>query len=437
MNDAVLVRSSMRSWDFSLLLVVAVVLLVGAGVTIAVGNGLLAIALAALAGACGLVGVVGRQRRVRRRLWVRDTGDGFVISDHEGDRQIDDDQVLSMAIDFKENYFRGVLKSRTRRFMVWLPTEGERPERLEMTNKIPPSSADPLAGLIGRLGTRLLKQAEGDMQAGRPVLGECWTLEGGQLKVRQADGTIACRIEDVAAVDEVDSQVCIWRAGVAAPLARVPAKSANAYLLYRLLLDRLAQRPTTATVPAEESLGRRNPESRYEDVEAFTYSAERHFQHGAYTGTLFDLTFDPVAERKADRIRYMITLKNADSELERLRDQVSRMIAGRMAQRLAAKRPVDWTPRLHLLPDGIEYRWTRFLGRKESVVVPFGEIETFTVDERVFRLWVKGRGKPVIRESTRARISLPGSTCSCPWSTRSRPVSSSLQEGRHCQCVFA
>jgi hypothetical protein len=322
---------------------------------------------------------------------------------------------------------------------------------------------------------------QSNMQTGRPVLGECWTLEGGQLSVRQTDGSIACRIEDVVAVDVVDSQVCIWRSGVVAPVARVPAKSANAYLLHHLLLDRLAQRPTAATVPSEESLGRLIFERktskgnlvalvlvtvgfavlavivglkgfpqidvvlaalfllgfavacglgvvhcqraifrcheyglyktgltgtrtlRYEDVEAFTYSAERHFQHGAYTGTLFDLTFDPVAERKADRIRYMVTLKNADSELERLRDQVSRMIAGRMAQRLAAKRPVDWTPRLHLLPDGIEYRRTRFLGRKESVVVPFGEIETFTVDERVFRLWMKGRGKPVIRESTRAR----------------------------------
>jgi hypothetical protein len=84
------------------------------------------------------------------------------------------------------------------------------------------------------------------------------------------------------------------------------------------------------------------------------------------------------------------------------------MIAVRMAQRLAAQEVVAWTPSLRFLPEGIEYRPTGFLGRKEPVVIPYPDIANWTVDQGAFCLWVKDRKKPVVREDTSRPNFFPG-----------------------------
>jgi hypothetical protein len=486
MHDAVLVRSSMRTWEFTLLLGAGLVVLVGAGIAAAEGHGAAALALALLAGVCALAGVWGRRRRVRLRRWVQDMGAGFVIRDSSGERRVQDDGVLSMAIIHKENYVNGLLKSVTRRFVVWLATEDPKPERFEMTNTIAVGGADPLAGLISRLGDRLFQQAKNDLDAGRSVLGECWTLEDGVLSISHKDGMKTCRVQEVAAVQSVDAHLCIWQRDEEIPFAKVPTKTANAYLLMRLLDEQLTNRPTGKAPPHEDHLGRiifeRKPAKsslvslvvlsvaffiaalvfaacaimqlnlaflalaclgagvacslgvlhcrraafrchqygvslsgirrtrvlRYADLEAFSYSAIRHFHHGAYTGTSLGLSFEPAAERKAERIRYNVTLRNADTELDNLRDQVSQMMAARMAQRLAAKQPADWTRRLRFLPEGIEYRPPGFFSRKEPVLVRYADIRHYTLEKGTFFLWVGDHKKPLVREATAARNFFPG-----------------------------
>src|SRR6266478_99828 len=116
MNDAVLVRSSLRSWDFILLLISAGALLILAGLLALGGEEVVATVLAAASAAALLTSILGWRRRIRLRQWVRDTGAGFVVSDSSGERTIEDDQVLSMALIYANNYSQGLLTSVTRRF---------------------------------------------------------------------------------------------------------------------------------------------------------------------------------------------------------------------------------------------------------------------------------------------------------------------------------
>jgi hypothetical protein len=484
MKDPVLVRSSMRTWDFTLLFLAGVAILAGAGVLASKGQTAGAVLVAAVGGACVLGTVLGRWYRVRRRRWVQDLGDGFRVIDNTGEREVRDDEVLSMALSLRQNYVNGVLKSETRRFLVWLATDDPPPERLELTNTIKTGNADPLADLINRIGNRLFEFAKEDLAAGRSVLGEHWSLQDGELTVRGKGQAVACPVAEVSAVDSVDNHICVWRTGEDATFARVPVESANAHLLWRLLGEQLAQRPASSAPPAEGSLGRiifeRKPSTgqvvafalvavillvatvvlaltskwetrawalacaagavacavgavhsrwavfrcheygvfkaglmgasrlQYADVEAFSYSAVRHFHNGVYTGTIFNLKFEPTPEHKADRIQYNVNLRNADQQLETLRDQVSRMIASRMAQQLAKKVPVRWTARLQFLPDGIEFQPGGLFGKKVPVVVRFPEVYTYRIDQGTFYLWTRDQKKPVIQEAMTQPNFFPG-----------------------------
>jgi hypothetical protein len=484
MNDRVLVRSTMRTWDFTLLLIAGIVLLVGAAVAAGFGRVLVAAPLGLAGCGCVLGAVLGQRRRVQRRQWVQDLGDGFLVIDQAGERRFADDDVLSMALTRKNNYVNGLLTSETRRLLVWLTSDEPVPEGLEMVNTVKTGTVDPLAGLINRLGDLLFRRAGDDLAAGQAVLGEGWTLQNDVLTLRTQGAEVSCPVAELAAVDFVDADICLWRTGQDEAFARVPKKSANAYILSRLLATRLAERPTPAPPPESTGLGRvifeRRPRRgtvvvlvvlglvflfvaaiawlgggldalhwgigalvlggcflggalhaartilrchqfgvtkrglfgerslRYADVAVFSYSAVRHFHNGAYTGTIFRLGFEPVPERARDRITHSVTLPHADQELEGLRDQVSRMIAARMARQLAAGEPVRWTPHLRFVPDGVEYRPAGFFGRKEPVLVPFREIYSYQIHQGTFFLWAKGQKKAVVREAMTQRNFFPG-----------------------------
>src|SRR5215472_8012611 len=97
MNQPILIRSSLRTWDLALLSALGFALLVAAALIAGTGLHLLASIVATLGIACILGSVIGRRRRIRLRRWIQDTGTGFLITDSAGERSIEDSQVLSMA----------------------------------------------------------------------------------------------------------------------------------------------------------------------------------------------------------------------------------------------------------------------------------------------------------------------------------------------------
>jgi hypothetical protein len=251
-DKRVLVRSSLAVWDIALIAALGGGLLVCAAVLWSQPRqvrGLFLIGGAILL----LVAFFVRRGRIRQLLWVEDKGNGFVLAGRpgQGERFIEDSAVLTMAYLRNLNYERGVLVSVTRRFIVWLFSEDAQPEKLEMLTLIKPASdVDPMAGLIGRISTRLLTQARADFQAGQALLGERWSLENRQLTLRMKRVSSSCALDDVTAVDEVDEMICIWRRGQDTALARIPTKSANAHLLQQFLSEHLRNQP--AALPASE-----------------------------------------------------------------------------------------------------------------------------------------------------------------------------------------
>jgi hypothetical protein len=256
MNAPVLVRSSMRTWDFTLLLVAGIALLAGAALAAGFGRVPVAVGLGLAGCGCVLGAVLGRRRRVQRRQWVQDLGDGFLVIDQAGERRFADDDVVSMALTRKNNYVNGLLKSETRRFLVWLASDEPAPEGLEMVNTTRTGAVDPLAGLVTRIGDLLFRRAGDDLAAGQAVLGECWTLQKDALTIRTEAAEVSCALADLAAVDFVDEDICLWRTGQDEAFARVPKKSANAYVLSRLLAEKLTQRPSPGPPPENAGLGR-------------------------------------------------------------------------------------------------------------------------------------------------------------------------------------
>ena len=147
---------------------------------------------------------------------------------------------------------------------------------------------------------------------------------------------------------------------------------------------------------------------RYEDVAGFTYSATRNYTNGAYTGTALALTFEPRDPTKQDRVSYSATIRNADAELDNLRDFVGRMVAGTMLARLKAGNNVPWTGGAVFTPDGLELPPGGLFGRGESRVVPFGEITGHDFKDGTFYLFRVGAKKSVFSASASSGNFFPG-----------------------------
>jgi hypothetical protein len=147
---------------------------------------------------------------------------------------------------------------------------------------------------------------------------------------------------------------------------------------------------------------------KYDDVAAFTYSATRHYHNGAYVGTQLVMRFDPRPEALAKTISYQASVSAADEALDSLRDHVSRVLAARMAGELAGGGSVVWTTNLGFSPEGIVYRPSGFLGRKEPLLLPYDRFSHFDFQQGTFRLYAKDNPKPLTTEASSQKNFYPG-----------------------------
>lgn len=147
---------------------------------------------------------------------------------------------------------------------------------------------------------------------------------------------------------------------------------------------------------------------RYADVDTFTYSAIRQYVKGVYSGTSFTLTFTSSAGGNNQKLTYSKTLRNADDELERLRDRVGRILADRMAGRFVAGEVVPWGDGLRFFPEGLEYRAAGFLRRKAPVIIPFNQIAGIDITDGQFRLWRTGQKGHAVKETVAQANFFPG-----------------------------
>jgi len=150
---------------------------------------------------------------------------------------------------------------------------------------------------------------------------------------------------------------------------------------------------------------------RYDQIEAFSFQATRQFINGGYAGTIFVLDFEPVAEHRAQRIKYSVQLKTSDDELDHLRDQISNLLARRMLREVAAGQRVQWTPALAFERENLLYAPLGLLGRKSTVSIPLTQIDRYELNQGKCRLFRRGEGRAVASESVTTRNFFPGLFC--------------------------
>lgn len=149
-------------------------------------------------------------------------------------------------------------------------------------------------------------------------------------------------------------------------------------------------------------------ELRYEEVDEFTYSATRQYYNGVYIGTALNIVFKSLRGEKPKTIKFGRSVKNADDELQELSNHVSQVLGSRMLRQVAAGERVKWTDNLTFVPDGIEYRPSGLVGRKEAVLLPFSQVGGFNIDQGTFHLWEAGKTKAVMKEQANAKNFFPG-----------------------------
>jgi hypothetical protein len=478
MEESIPVGSSHREWWFIVLVGVAVCLMLGGGMMLlAQTEGGLPVLIAG--GVCAIAAALSAVSIASRKLSVRITPDGFIVHDRHGEHEFTDDQVICASLHHRSNYTNGELKGTTRTFDLWVENETGA-GRLKMINRFPLGAVDPLELLIERVLGHLYDRANDALAARAPFEGEGWTLHPNELVVSQRPRVQGVRLEEIAAAEVFDNEVCVWKKGNDMPAVRIPIRSANAQVLLRLLRDRTSETASEGVSPTGDQLGRilferrpsrvmvalawiipgimllvglagvagaifgrrgnpgtvlfssaavmlvlgifwllplsqcvtlrchehglcrrwlwREQRLKYSQVETFAYNAVRQYVKGVYSGTSFTLSFTLKPGLKPATLEYTRSLRNADDELEHLRDHVSRLIAARMAEAFARGEPVKWTQGLRLLKEGLEYRASGFLGRKPPVVLRYDQITGMAANAGVFHVWVAGQKKPAVKE---------------------------------------
>lgn len=149
---------------------------------------------------------------------------------------------------------------------------------------------------------------------------------------------------------------------------------------------------------------------RYGNVGSFSYSGIRQFVNGAYTGTTVNIRFEPLDPTHGEPIRYSATFKNADDELDNLRDFISRVIAGHMHRRLRDNTPVRWCGGLVFHLTGLELRRSagRFRGKLDPEIYAYERISSIDISQGVFRLALDGEKKWAVEEQVSQSNFFPG-----------------------------
>lgn len=489
----VLIRSSMRLWDYILLLIAGIGLLVASFLV----DKSLTLGLQILGGLSIVTGGIGLQWRIATRQWIRVEEDFFTIVDRHGESDYDDVQVQSLALKIKHNYSEGVETSISRTLLLWVGDDEDVEEltRLELKTTLKPAdAADPLADFIERLSKRVLKRARELLASGSTFAGDGWVLEQRNLVVAAKPKPLHSRLDDIVMTGVVDKKLGLWKKGQDEVWARIDIDSVNAYILQELIDERLEEQGEADANESADGLGRiiferrsrtttvvimvlgiialilmgigfivagvtdrfgngagliiggvgcfagaigcvlgiihcriavfrchqfglvsrglaGERELRYEDVEAFTFQATRHFHNGVYTGTNFLLDFEPIPEQRTHRIRYGGTASHVDEELENLRTHIADVIGARMRREIHAGRSVLWTPGLTFKGQSLIYKPSGLFASKEPIKVPLAEIESYNMHQGQCQLFRKGQKKVFASVNMHARNFFPGFHC--------------------------
>jgi hypothetical protein len=367
--------------------------------------------LAAVAGAPALF--MGLWLR-RHREWLEVTSAGFVLTDRGGRRVYTDDQVIALA----QQASIGAEGNLKRRLVLEIATD--EPEHIDCRYGVPAGQADQLAGFVARLVNAVAERADRDLDQGGKLRGEGWSLTATCLRRgREAhpldrlswvgfyDGHLCLwngdderpflRLPDgsrnVHALGEVLTRRLRRRPDFDRPPPGLPlgrlllerrswgfwlgvgvgvlgALGALLLWLFALRLTPYERPPLLGVAVACCCLmiggvvtawcGRFGWLRFFErGVSQTGRMGVRQFLYEEIGELIWKknelLIVKPLPGLERPAIRFRNVNGKFDAQLGEMRDRACEPLAERWIERLAHA-PVTWTPRLRLLPDGLEYR---------------------------------------------------------------------------------
>ncbi|MFO0814610.1 MAG: hypothetical protein U0796_15420 [Gemmatales bacterium] len=258
MDSRILIRSHLSKWPAYLTGFIGVLFLAGGVALAAIPNGIWFGGVVAIIGlGCFMAAFYMEANRVKQLMWLTLHPSKFTVTDNIGERTFDDDDIVSVALQVKDNFSNGNHVSRTCTFRVWVVSHQDKPELIEMKNTIKLSEADRLQPFVERV-VRLLKQrADDDRQKNLSILGEGWELTSKTLLLRHPDTEESeTPLSDIVATMCVDDKLKLWKRGEDEAFASLPLHAANAHLLSILLQEELSKRPDDAKHESTSQLGR-------------------------------------------------------------------------------------------------------------------------------------------------------------------------------------
>ncbi|VTR94394.1 Uncharacterized protein OS=Blastopirellula marina DSM 3645 GN=DSM3645_24665 PE=4 SV=1 [Gemmata massiliana] len=186
----------------------------------------------------------------RGRRWITLTETGFILESRHGTFEFADDEITDLATESAARYSDGVPKAMTRRGVITLLND-----RVPFRYEHPLDHPDPLETFLQRVLTDLTDRAEDTLARDETLRGYRWELTFDGLTVRTGRRERYLDIENIAAVEVVGGEVCVWERGETRPSAHIPAGSANALVLLTLL-DRIICERGTDPDEAVGGLGR-------------------------------------------------------------------------------------------------------------------------------------------------------------------------------------
>ena len=128
----------------------------------------------------------------------------------------------------------------------------------------------------------------------------------------------------------------------------------------------------------------------FQDIGSFTYAGTKVFVNGVYVETSVQLLFESHRRLSRKRVEFLMRFRFDDVEIEKLRDQISSVIATHMLRRLNEEGSVRWTPHFTFERGGLAIiRSGKPGGEFVGNTIPFNELTKHEFKEGVFYLYPK------------------------------------------------
>ncbi len=129
-------------------------------------------------------------------------------------------------------------------------------------------------------------------------------------------------------------------------------------------------------------------ELRYEEMTAFTHKMTKTYYHGVYAGTSLSMVFE--CEPRKIKIRYSASVRGADADLDKLRDEVSLHVARHLLSEIKAGKKVLWG-KVQMQEEGFVLPRSRWKPSATPVTVRFADVRFVVQNGSLYLFWSGGK----------------------------------------------